>query len=291
MDLQITPKPANEVIAKEGSHESEDLGTLSLKDSLALEMDKKEIPVNTEEPILENEQALNTSNNDVSNELDIPSVSESVSVQEESANKVNDIGSVERREPLPLVPKHKKKKRNLNKNQVVDLLSDRHEVPMNADQARLIEKEKIATQAPPVRLSQNVFHQERREHDNADLLRTNIYYSKKLYEEVSQLRKSIRFQGVVKYFFTAMIVLSSIASLFFGYRLVTEIFSGGNPGDLMAKFNVGGLTEEITANLFGEDNEKLKEEIEMSVGSGELNPSGNDGKYDEIFKIVKKFLE
>jgi len=293
MDLKITPKPADEVIAKEGSYQSKEEGTLSLQESLALEMNKNAEQLNDIDEILNEDNAdidtINSNNiapnDNVSTTPTTNPITESVALKD--SNNTGLSNSNDMQQQVPITPKTLTPNTALHHNLTPTVINDKNDIPMSEEQAVFIEKNKNIKVGSPIKIGHSLSRHELIDNDNADLLRTNIYYSKKLYEEVRQLRKSIRFQGLVKYFFTAMIVLSSIASLFFGYRLFTEMFSNGDTSNLMGNFGQG-FVKQIGANLFNNQTHDLGTSNTSNV---DTKLSSEIGKYDKYLDIIKEYLD
>jgi len=88
----------------------------------------------------------------------------------------------------------------------------------------------------------------------AELLRTNIYYTKKLYEEVSDLRKTIKRQGYIKYTINFIILAITLMSFYYGVQAMKTIFTDGGISSLIPAISSsqGINPSSLQGNLFGQ---------------------------------------
>jgi len=119
-----------------------------------------------------------------------------------------------------------------------------------------------------------------------DLLRTNIYYTKKLYAEVSSLGKMLKVNFMFKSIWTLLIISITIFSFYAGFKFLDNMKSGNMFGGLMDSVSSSDLQGNLLNKLGTDD----VSGIDLNNLSSGLKGLGELGDLDSINNLVSGFL-
>jgi len=226
MDYSITPKPADEVIANETDSLMKTTPSVPVQENSATVPDDK------------NPETVENQSND--NVVEIREVAEpsrffvpsgSTSNEKVINAVVEDRHSVLKRERNEVMIQQQ----NIVNNGGLDLnggITPQDLVALNNTLMRTYDESLMQT----------------------DLSRTNVYYTKKIFEEVEKMRKTLQYQSIVKISFSVVMVVLFIVSAIYSLEIIKGIMNGGL-SDILTKMQ--GLNSLIpgsggeTSNLSG----------------------------------------
>jgi hypothetical protein len=132
-----------------------------------------------------------------------------------------------------------------------------------------------------------------------ELLRTNVYYTKKLCEEVKSLKRMFQLGFYMKTVMSFLIILTTLFSFYYGYKMFSELKNGGISSIIqnsLPSFDLGDLG----GNFFGKtstpvlETSKTESTVEASdllSGLGAISKNIDITKLGEIQNVVSEFLK